>query len=60
MDFNLNESEKMLQRLARDFAVKEVQPRAAEIDLSGDFPFDLAKEMGSLGNYGELWVTLPG
>ena len=38
MDFSLNEPEKMLQKLAREFAVKEVQPRAAEIDRSGAVP----------------------
>ena len=42
MDFNLNEQEKMLQRTAREFADKSVQPRAAEIDQSDRFPFDLA------------------
>ena len=52
MDFNLNEPEKMLQRLAREFAVKEVQPRAAEIDRSGQFPFDLAQAIGSRGFQG--------
>ena len=52
MDFNLNEQEKMLQGLAREFAVKAVLPRAAEIDRSGQFPFDLAKEIGSRGFQG--------
>jgi butyryl-CoA dehydrogenase len=52
MDFNLSEQEKMLQRLAKEFAVKVVQPRAAEIDRSGQFPFDLAKEIGSRGLQG--------
>lgn len=52
MDFNLSEQEKMLQRMAKEFATKSVQPRAAEIDRSGQFPFDLAKEMGSLGYQG--------
>jgi len=49
MDFNLSEQEKMLQSLARDFATKEVLPRAAEIDRSGQFPLDLAREMGRRG-----------
>jgi alkylation response protein AidB-like acyl-CoA dehydrogenase len=34
MDFNLSEPQKMLQRLARDFAADVIKPRAAEIDLS--------------------------
>jgi alkylation response protein AidB-like acyl-CoA dehydrogenase len=52
MDFELNEPEKMLQTLAKEFAVEFVQPRAAEIDRSGQFPFDLAKEIGSRGFQG--------
>ena len=52
MDFNLSEQEKMLQRMAKEFATKSVQPRAAEIDHSGQCPFDLAKEMGALGYQG--------
>ncbi len=49
MDFNLNEQEKMLQGLARDFAEKEVKPRAAEIDRTNRFPADLAQRIGELG-----------
>lgn len=52
MDFNLSEQDKMLQRKAKEFATKSVQPRAAEIDHSGQFPFDLAKEIGNLGYQG--------
>jgi butyryl-CoA dehydrogenase len=52
MDFNLNEQEKMLQRLARDFATKEVLPKAAEIDRSGQFPIDLVREIGKRGFQG--------
>jgi alkylation response protein AidB-like acyl-CoA dehydrogenase len=52
MDFNLNEQEKMLQRMARDFAIRSVQPRAAEIDHTGQFPFDLAEQIGKLGYRG--------
>ena len=52
MDFNLTEQEKMLQNLAKDFAEKEVSPRAAEIDRSGEFPLALAKEIGKKGFQG--------
>jgi alkylation response protein AidB-like acyl-CoA dehydrogenase len=52
MDFNLTEQEKMLQNMARDFAVKEVSHRATEIDRTGEFPFDLAREIGSRGLQG--------
>jgi butyryl-CoA dehydrogenase len=52
MDFNLSEQQKMLQNLARDFAEKEVAPRAAEIDRTAEFPRDLAKEIGKKGFQG--------
>jgi alkylation response protein AidB-like acyl-CoA dehydrogenase len=52
MDFNLSEQEKMLQSLARDFAAKEILPRAAEIDRTGQFPLDLAREIGRRGFLG--------
>ena len=52
MDFNLSEQEKMLQSLARDFAVKDVLPKAAEIDRTGQFPLDLAREIGKHGFQG--------
>ncbi len=52
MDFSLSEQQKMLQRAARDFAAKSIQPRAAEVDSSGQFPFDLAKEIGKRGYQG--------
>jgi len=49
MDFNLSEQEKMLQSLAKDFAEKQVAPRAAEIDRTGEVPVDLVGEMGKRG-----------
>jgi alkylation response protein AidB-like acyl-CoA dehydrogenase len=52
MEFNLSEQEKMLQSLARDFAEKEVAPRAAEIDHTAEFPLDLARQLGSCGFQG--------
>jgi len=57
MDFNLTEQEKMLQRLAKDFAQKEVAPKAAEIDRTNEFPMDLTKQMGKLGLRGLPYPT---
>ena len=42
----------MLQKMAQDFAAKEVLPRAAEIDRTNQFPADLAKEIGKRGFQG--------
>ncbi|MBN1176271.1 MAG: acyl-CoA dehydrogenase family protein [Dehalococcoidales bacterium] len=52
MDFNLSEPEKMLQSLAKDFAEKEVLPKAAEIDRTAQFPAGLAGEIGKRGFQG--------
>jgi len=52
MDFSLSEQQKMLQRMAGDFAADVVKPQAAEIDSKSQFPFDLAKELGKRGYQG--------
>ena len=36
-DLTLTEQEKMLQNLVRDFAEREVMPRAAELDEKAEF-----------------------
>jgi alkylation response protein AidB-like acyl-CoA dehydrogenase len=51
MDFNLSEQEKMLQRAAKEFALKSILERATEID-QGNFPMDIMKELGRLGYAG--------
>jgi alkylation response protein AidB-like acyl-CoA dehydrogenase len=57
MNFNLSEQQKMLQKAAKDFAVRSIKPRAAEIDASGKFPFELAKEIGERGYQGLPYPT---
>lgn len=52
MDFLLNEEERMMQEMARNFAEKEVKPLAARLDETGEFPVDLVKKMGELGLMG--------
>ena len=49
---NLNENQKMIRDMARDFARSKVAPIAAEIDESGSFPEATVKEMGALGLLG--------
>src|SRR5262245_60004207 len=48
----LTESERMVLDLVRDFATREVGPRAAAIDETGEFPADLVQRMGELGLMG--------
>lgn len=40
--------------VARKFSASKVAPRAAELDATGEFPYDLVAEMGKLGFYGML------
>ena len=60
MDFNLTEQEKMLQRLAKDFAENEVKPKAAEIDRTNQVPLEIARKMGKLGFQGLPYPTVYG
>jgi len=57
MNFNLSEQQRMLQKAAKDFASKLIKPQAAEIDASGQFPFELAKEIGKRGYQGLHYTT---
>ena len=48
----LNENQKMIRQMARDFARTKVAPIAAEIDRSAEFPEATVREMGELGFLG--------
>jgi alkylation response protein AidB-like acyl-CoA dehydrogenase len=50
--FFLNEEHKMMRRMVREFAEKEIAPRAAEIDRTCEFPQDTFRKMGKLGLLG--------
>ncbi|MBI5034055.1 MAG: acyl-CoA dehydrogenase [Chloroflexi bacterium] len=52
MDFTLNEEQKAIRDLARDFAQNEIAPIAAKIDETGEFPYETVKKMGALGLMG--------
>jgi len=56
MDFELNDAQRMLRDMVRGFAETEIKPRAAEIDRTDEFPWDLWKRMAELGILG---MTLP-
>ncbi|MBI4286114.1 MAG: acyl-CoA dehydrogenase [Chloroflexi bacterium] len=52
MDFALTEEQKMLKAMVCDFALKELEPIAAEIDEEARFPAETVKKMGELGLMG--------
>ncbi len=52
MIFELNEQQRMIRDMARDFANKEIVPVAAEIDEQERFPADVVTKMGELGFMG--------
>ena len=54
MDFELPEELAEVQKLARDFAEKEIAPTAAKDDREHVFRKDLVGKMGELGFYGCL------
>ena len=54
MDFELSEELSEVQKLARDFAEKEIAPSAAKDDQEHIFRKDLVAKMGELGFYGCL------
>ncbi len=52
----LNENQKMIRGMTRDFARSKLAPIAAAIDETGEFPEATVKEMGQLGLMG---LTVP-
>jgi Acyl-CoA dehydrogenases len=54
MSFQLNEEQKMVRLMARDFARKELEPEAARRDKEGIFPVEVVKKMGQLGLLGMM------
>lgn len=54
MHFEIDEQQRMIQQMARDFAQKEVAPVAAELDEKAEFPSCHLKQMGELGLLGMM------
>jgi butyryl-CoA dehydrogenase len=52
MDFEFSEDQKMLQTMVRDFAVKELEPVAAQIDEEARYPAENIKKAAALGLFG--------
>jgi butyryl-CoA dehydrogenase len=52
LSFDLSEDQLAVREMVRDFAESEIQPIAAQIDETHDFPFATTKKMGELGLMG--------
>ena len=52
LPFDLGDTVEMLRDTVRDFAKKEIAPRAADIDRKNEFPADLWRKLGDLGVLG--------
>ena len=52
MQLELNEQQKMIQKMVRDFAEKEVAPIAAELDEKEEYPIKTLEKMAKLGLLG--------
>src|SRR5216684_3305590 len=54
MDLSLSPEQQEIRKLVRDFAQRQVKPRADAIDDSGEFPADLVDKAAELGLLGIL------
>ena len=55
LDFELSDSQKAIQELARNFAEKEMRPTVMKYDESQEFPFDIVHKLADLGFMGITW-----
>jgi alkylation response protein AidB-like acyl-CoA dehydrogenase len=56
MDFELNETQSLVRKSARDFAERHIAPLAAELDRDERFPRDILRGLAELGLMG---VNIP-
>ena len=49
-----NEELTMLRESIRDFAAKEIAPKAHDLDEKEEFSYDITKKMGELGLFGTI------
>jgi butyryl-CoA dehydrogenase len=48
----LSDTHAFFKKQVREFALKEIEPRASETDQTGEFPHAIVKKMGELGYFG--------
>ncbi|MCX6082418.1 MAG: acyl-CoA dehydrogenase family protein [Chloroflexi bacterium] len=52
MDFNLNEEQRLWQKVVHDFVLNEIKPKAHEVDETASFNWEATHKMGQLGLLG--------
>src|SRR5439155_13446432 len=52
MDFDFTDEQQEFREAVRAFADEVVRPRAEEMDRTGEFPYDIVKQMGEMGLFG--------
>ncbi len=52
MNLDLTEAQRLVQEKAREFAVREIEPRAAAIDRDARWPADVVARLGEMGFLG--------
>ncbi|MCK4366177.1 MAG: acyl-CoA dehydrogenase family protein, partial [Thermoplasmatales archaeon] len=57
MKLELNDQQKMIQKMVREFAEKEIAPVAAELDKKEEYPTKILEKMAKLGLLGIIIPT---
>src|SRR5271166_2799016 len=52
MEFELSEEQTLIRETARDFAAREIAPKAADLDKTQEWPAGIISKMASLGLMG--------
>jgi alkylation response protein AidB-like acyl-CoA dehydrogenase len=52
MNFDLTDEQRMARDMARDFAKEVIAPRAAHMEATGEYPYDIMQQMAELGMMG--------
>ena len=52
MQFDLTEEQTLVLQTARDFAAREIEPKAAELDKTARWPTEIVQRMAELGFLG--------
>ena len=55
MNIELNENQVEIQKLAKDFAQKEIAPKIKNYDENQEFPHEIINKLGEMGFLGIIF-----